>query len=103
MGVGDIHLRKFDICRLYVAVRRPFSSRREYQWLTIKNRSITVLAKDDVLRESGIAQRDPSIAHSAPSFRNSVIEFSIIPNIPNVVSFWIMTYGPYTTQRLSLL
>jgi glucokinase len=78
MGVGDIGLGKLNIFRLDVAVRRPFFSRREYQWLTIKNRPITVLAKDDVLRESDITQRDPGIAHAVHSFRNLVGIFSII-------------------------
>ena len=103
MGVGDVGLGKFNIFRLYVAVRRPFFSRREYQGLTIKNWPITVLAKDDVLREGDIPQRDPGIAHIAHSFRNLVIDFSIILNIPNVVSFWIMKHGSYTTHRLSSL
>src|SRR5687767_4637708 len=92
MGIRDVGLRKFKIFGLDVAVRRPFFSRRKYQWLTIKNRPITVLAKDDVLRESDIPQRDPSIAHIAHSFRNSMLIFSIIliaalrnqsPYIPN--------------------
>ena len=78
MSVGDIDLRKFNILRLYLAVRRPFLSRREHQWLTIKNRPITVFAKDDILREGDIAQRDPGIAHAVCSFRNLVGVFSII-------------------------
>src|SRR6185503_593263 len=78
MCVGDIDLRKFNILRLYLAVRGPFLSRREHQWLTIKNGPITVLAKDDILREGDIAQREPGIAHAACSFRNLVGVFSII-------------------------
>src|SRR5688572_21882388 len=78
MGIGDVGLGKLNIFCLYVAVRRPFFSRKEYQWLTIKNWPITVLAKDDVLREGDVAQRDPDIAHAAHSFRNSVANFSII-------------------------
>src|SRR6266545_2308010 len=78
MGVGNVGLGKFNIFRLYMAVSRPFFSRREYQWLTIKNRPITVLAKDDILREGDIAQCDPGIAHIAHSFRNSAGNFSII-------------------------
>src|SRR5215211_2437541 len=112
MSVGDLGLGKLDISRLDLAVCRPFFSRREYQWLTIKNRPITILAKDDVLREGDIAQRDPGIAHSAYSFRNLVIDSSIILkaafrsqplHIPNAVSCWMMKYGSYTTHRLSPL
>jgi hypothetical protein len=82
MGIGDVCLRKFDIFRLNVAARRPFVSRRKYQWLTIKNRPIAVLAKDDILREGDIPQGDPGIAHVAHSFHNSVIDFSIILDAP---------------------
>ena len=82
MGIGDVGLGKFNIFRLYVVVSRPFFSRAEHQGLTIKNRPITVLAKDDVLREGDIAQRDPGIAHAAYSFRISVIDLSIILNVP---------------------
>src|SRR5215208_696650 len=103
MGISDIGLGKFNIFRLYLAVRRPFFSRKEYQGLTIKNRAITVLAKDDILREGDIAQGDPGIAHNTPSFRNSVIDFSIILNIPNAPSYWTMKHGSYTTHRLSPL
>ena len=80
MAIGNVGLREFNIFRLDAAVRRPFFPRVEHQGLTIKDRPITVLAKDDVLREGHIAQRDPGIAHAARSFRNSVIDFSIILN-----------------------
>ena len=94
MSVRDVGLGEFNIFRLYMAVGRPFLSRREYQWLTIKDRPIAVLGKDNILREGDIAQRDPGIAHSTHSFRNLVIDFSIIlhaalrnqaPHLPNVV------------------
>src|SRR5574341_278368 len=89
MGVGDLGLGKFNIFGLHIAIRRPFFSRSENQWLAIKNRPITVLTKDNVLREGDIAQRDPGIAHSAHSFRNSVIDSSIIPS-QSAVSCWII-------------
>jgi hypothetical protein len=63
---------------LYVAIGRPFFSRREHQRLTIKNWPITILAQDDILREGDIPQRDPGIAHAVHSFRNSADELSII-------------------------
>src|SRR5687768_17756314 len=112
MGIGDVGLGKLNIFGLDVAVRRPFFSRKEHQWLAIKNRPITVLAKDDILREGDIAQGDPGIAHIAHSFRNSVIDSSIIlkaafrsqpPHIPNAVSCWMKKYESYTTHWLSPL
>src|SRR6185503_5975293 len=78
MGIGDVGLGEFNIFSLYVAIGRPFFSRVENQGLTIKNRPITVLAQDDILREGDIPQRDPGIAHAVHSFRNSAGNFSII-------------------------